>query len=391
MRVTNRCDLCPYCPEWLTGARVYIGQTSSTDSGGEEQCGDPIPSTGGCKDAVLECNIEGDYVVIRKDPNKNAPLNIMELEAHGETVNSTTTTAPAATTTITTPSTSTTNATSITSTTPTTTTTTTTTATIATVPSPFNTVGDEVPSNSAATVVPVVLVLLCIVVAGVAVLHYRKNCVSRAHAAAAARELEGAQTVEMINNPLHSSADTNDVVNSIGDGVAATPSAPATGSQIYDPPASVPPAQEFSAYYSSVVDYAALNELDSSAVYTNNNDNNTNNNDDDINTTTTMHGGGVDGAGASAAMYTSPTDRCAVYVAGGAAAYAPVMQTGAEYAHLRTRMAGDHAIYNAPRGSGNGAAADSAGAAGAAADGHVYENVGNKTRSGPYENVSSNA
>jgi hypothetical protein len=198
-----------------------------------------------------------------------------------------------------------------------------------------DTVGDEKASNSAGTVVPVVIVLLCLVAAGAAVLHYRKNGMSTAHAQAA-RELDGAQTVEMINNPMHNNANSNDrdVVPSNGDGDAV----PATNSPIYDPPAWVPPAQEFPAYYSgvaaapgTVAEYAAPNELGGSAVYE----------------------GPGDGVDASAALYASPTEGGAVYAAGGAAAYAyvPVLQTGEMYAaSINTSGAGggwdDGAVYS---------------------------------------------
>jgi hypothetical protein len=77
VHVTNRCGgNC--CEERLTGGIVYIGQSAD---GTETQCGDPIPTTGACKDAVLECNIEGDYIVIRKKPSSHS-LNIVELEAY---------------------------------------------------------------------------------------------------------------------------------------------------------------------------------------------------------------------------------------------------------------------------------------------------------------------
>eukprot|EP00729_Bicosta_minor_P014593 gene14593-19646_t len=91
VRVTNRCD-CPDCAEWLTGSRVYIGQSASAGRDVEEQCGDPIPPTALCQDAVLECNIDGDYIVIRNDPSSAYPLNIMEIEAHGVVATTTTTT-----------------------------------------------------------------------------------------------------------------------------------------------------------------------------------------------------------------------------------------------------------------------------------------------------------
>ena len=173
---------------------------------------------------------------------------------------------------------------------------------------------DDQSSNAAGTVVPVLLVLLCLIAAGAAVLHYRKSRLSTARAEAA-RELDGAQAVEMINNPMHNDANSNnhDVVASNDDGDAT----PATSSPIYDPPACVPPAQDLPAYYSSVAaapkataDYAAPNELGGSALYE----------------------GRGDGVDDSAAMYASPTEGGAVYAAGRADAYAPVMQTGKMYA-----------------------------------------------------------
>jgi hypothetical protein len=65
--------------------------------------------------------------------------------------------------------------------------------------------GAENLRNPSGTVVPVVLVLLCMAGFCVAVLHHRRKHHSAA-AAAAARELGGAQIVEMMHNPLRNNA-----------------------------------------------------------------------------------------------------------------------------------------------------------------------------------------
>jgi hypothetical protein len=62
--------------------------------------------------------------------------------------------------------------------------------------------------SSAGTVVPVVLIMLCLAFACAAVLHYRGKHQSAA-ATAAAQELDGGQVVEMIHNPLCNNANRN--------------------------------------------------------------------------------------------------------------------------------------------------------------------------------------
>lgn len=137
--------------------------------------------------------------------------------------------------------------------------------------------------------------------------------------------LGGGEVLEMVDNPLwggggrgagagagaDSDADGNARADTVDNGAHAS---------IYDPPAWVPPAQEYPAYYSSVAaapgnlaEYAAPNELGGNAVY-----------------------GGVE-AGDLAAAYASPNEGgSAVYARtgsdGSAAAYAPITNASGIYA-----------------------------------------------------------
>ena len=87
VRVTNRCDC---CGERITGAKVFIGIAGTRNS--EVQCGEPIPATNNCADAVVDCGlgITGDYVIIRH--SGNFTLNVVEIEVYALTCGATTTT-----------------------------------------------------------------------------------------------------------------------------------------------------------------------------------------------------------------------------------------------------------------------------------------------------------
>lgn len=74
VEISNRCDC---CEDLLTGAKVYVGQA---ETGVESECGDSIPSTAKCSQAIVNCNIVGDYVIVR---HTYGTFNIIEMEAYG--------------------------------------------------------------------------------------------------------------------------------------------------------------------------------------------------------------------------------------------------------------------------------------------------------------------
>lgn len=78
VRLTNRCD---QNGDRISGAKVFIGQSDSND---ERQCGGSIPPTSLCSDAVVICEIVGDYIIVRQSPG--IILQIVELQAYGSAV-----------------------------------------------------------------------------------------------------------------------------------------------------------------------------------------------------------------------------------------------------------------------------------------------------------------